>query len=803
MPHLTTRASLAVLALVSGAVVAIEVLMTRLLSLSTWYGLAYVVLSLAMLGLTAGSLAADRSIRGGKPLAPWIAGRLVGMSLGLVVAAALAAFVPISFEVSSLTKVLLVTAAIAVPMVAGGSVIARLMADATVPIPLLYGVDLAAAAVGALAPLALLGPLSAPGAIVLIAGLIGFAAVPVALGRTRTAAIAAGCLGVAVTFTTEFTHSGIHVDFPKGHAAPESLIFEAWNPLSHVDVTPFASQPVLNTVWSPSPHLGNVRDVSTAWAKIDGDAGTAIYEFQSLHDLRFLHFDATTAAHLLRRDGPACVIGAGGGRDIASALYFGHDSVYAVEINSAVARALRAVSDRSPVLKDPRVTLEVNDGRAAFSRYTGHCRVLQASLVDTWAATSAGAFAHAESTLYTREAWSIFLKRAEPEGIVTFSRWYSADAPMETARLASLAMASLLDRGVANPPDNIALIASGGVATILVSPSAFSAEDRTNLSRLVQEEDYRVLIFPGREPQEPLLRAILQARTIKALGEAGGPYHLDTAPPSDDRPFFFQLIRPGAWFDSATSKWLLAAGPGIIQGNVHALVQLFVAFLSVTIIGIILLGPTLLAALRSPAPPLPGPRAAVYFAALGAGFMITEVALVQRMHLVLGHPTYALVFVLAGLLVATGAGSALSPRLIRDAPGVTTAAIAMAVVLIVLPQLVIEPLARVTQDSSLPLRAIWSGLCAASVGVGLGLFFPSGLRFVARDHGAPVALAINGATGVMGSIAAILVSMWYGISASFFLAGCAYFVAAAAGPARWKAAQPVPGHVQQKDALAA
>jgi hypothetical protein len=415
--------------------------------------------------------------------------------------------------------------------------------------------------------------------------------------------------------------------------------------------------------------------------------------------------------------------------------------------------------------------------------------VLQASLIDTWAATSAGAFAHTEATLYTREAWSLFLRRVEPEGILTFSRWYDPAHVSETARLISIAVASLLDRGVAHPRDHLAVLASTNCATILVSPRPFSPGDRAAIDRLESDLHYQLLVAPGRRPEDPLIEHLVNADSIQALEEAGAPYGLDTSAPTDDRPFFFQLLAPSAWFHPLDALRVMrqsyGLGGGVIPGNVTAMIGMMLLLLAVSIVGAILLGPTLFKSLRSPHPPLPGARAWVYFGALGAGFMIVEIALMQRMHVVLGHPTYSLIVVLASLLMATGAGSALSTRLVRSRRSVSIIAAVAGAFLAVLPSMVIAPLAHRTGDASLAVRALWTGGCAALAGFLLGMLFPSGLRFTHRELGAPAALAVNGVTSVLGAGAAIIVSVALGIPTSFRLAALCYLVAALAGPAYW------------------
>ena len=51
--------------------------------------------------------------------------------------------------------------------------------------------------------------------------------------------------------------------------------------------------------------------------------------------------------------------------------------------------------------------------------------LVQMSLIDTWAATGAGAFSLSENGLYTLEGWRAFLKALNDDGVFTVSRWFS------------------------------------------------------------------------------------------------------------------------------------------------------------------------------------------------------------------------------------------------------------------------------------------------------------------------------------------------------------------------------------------
>lgn len=762
-----------------------EVLVTRLLSVTTWYSLAFLVLSLAMLGTTTGALWAARAREQGIPLKPYVASRLWMLAASLIVAAVTVLATPLVFtlDATSFGALLLVTVVVTAPMALGAAVVARTMAELDVALPSLYAIDLVSAAAGALAPLVLLRIFSGPAALVFTALPCAAAAVWVSeRGRGRLAAASVLAASLLLGVLTQSTSHGLVVRYAKGFPRDgEKPLFEAWNPLSNVSLSNFIRRPF--PLWSPGKNVEK-RDYPFATAVIDGEAGTVVYAYGSVEKLETLKFDATTIAHTLRGSGPACVIGVGGGRDLLSALLYGHDHVLGVEINPAMVQMLESVGGYSPVLRDPRVEVVLGDGRSEIARRKPTCRVLQASLVDTWAATSAGAFAHTESTLYTREAWGGFLRRVEPDGILTFSRWYEPTRPSEASRLVALTVASLLDRGVTNPRDHVALVGAGKVATILVSPAPLSRDDQATLAKVVEERGYELLAAPEHHASDPMLDGLLGTTRIDALPDVGRPRGIDTSAPTDDRPFFFQLLLPSAWLKPV--QVTSADVQGALSGNVAAAFELVLTLLAVILLAGVLLGPTLVRAARESSPPLPGAWSAVYFGALGGGFMLAEIALVQRMHVVLGHPTYALIVVLCGLLVATGLGSALSVKVLPTRKSVRYAAIACALLLVVLPYAVIGPLARATLEASFGVRAAWTGGVAGLVGLGLGMLFPAGLAYADRARGAPVALAVNGATGVVGSVLAVIVSVAYGIPATFVLAGVLYGIAALAAPPRWR-----------------
>ena len=146
------------------------------------------------------------------------------------------------------------------------------------------------------------------------------------------------------------------------------------------------------------------------------------------------------------------------------------------------------------------MSLVVDEARSFLSRSQDRFRVVQMSLVDTWAATGAGAFALSENALYTTEAWKVFISRLDSRGVFTVSRWYSPKEISETGRILSLAVSALLELGVAEPSRNIAMVASGMISTVLVGREPFSDHDLAALRQVCADLQYSLLTIPGEAP---------------------------------------------------------------------------------------------------------------------------------------------------------------------------------------------------------------------------------------------------------------------------------------------------------------
>jgi len=496
--------------------------------------------------------------------------------------------------------------------------------------------------------------------------------------------------------------------------------------------------------------------------------------FNSREDIRHLGYDVTNAAYHLGRKGNALVIGVGGGRDVQSAVLFGHEHVVGIEINPIFVGLLKEDFRSFAGLADrPDVTLVTAEARSYLSQRRDKYSIIQMSLIDTWAATGAGAFSLSENSLYTVEAWNLLLSRLEDNGLFTVSRWHSPNHIGETGRVVSLAVAALLSQGVQEPAKHITLITAGDIATLLVNRQPFPQGDVERLSKVCEELGFGVVLLPGRPPADRLLGSIVSSRTRDDLSAAIAGAELNCSPPTDESPYFFNMLRLnhiGAGMHSG----------GVVSGNLTATLTLLGLVLTLLVVAIATI--VLPLALRTRLGVERNLRkktlwsGAIYFSLIGAGFMLTEIALIQRLTVLLSHPIYALGILLFTLIASAGIGSLVSDRLpLTRTPWAYVYPIVTAGCLVGLRFLLRTLLANMIA-APVPLKIGVSVLVIFPVGLLMGLFFPAGMRLlksIALEE-TPWYWALNGVFGVLCSALAVLLSIYIGVSANLHIAAICY-----------------------------
>jgi hypothetical protein len=798
-PSTPTRFTYVGLFLIALATLTHQVLLTRIFSVTMWYHFAFVAISIAMFGMTAGALAVYLLRRWFRPehLKTQLAAAALAYSILIVLSFLTQLSVPFIVHPSVVAAYSLVftVVVISLPFIVSGACVSLALTQFGRRVSGLYAADLAGAALGCLAVLGLLQLTDAATAVIFVAAAAAIGAVVFAIdaGRRRLAVVAASVAAVfaagaiANTVLVHRQFAILRILYIKG-AFEARPLYEKWNSYSRVRVT--GSNPVQPDVpygWGLSSMWPAERRVRQLKMDIDVSAGTVMTAWSGdPAETEHLRYDVTNAGYYLRPGPSVAIVGAGGGRDVLSALAFGASKITAIEINGDILRTVNSqYGDFTGHLdRDPRVRFVNDEARSFLARDTGRYDVLQISLIDTWAATAAGAFVLSENAVYTREAWRTFLSRLTDTGVLSVSRWYGADRPGEIYRMIALARVALADAGIADARRHILLVRNiratrdreqpESVGTLLVSRSPFTDQDRARLRQVSSDLAFEVM-FDGGAATDPLLTTLIDTPDLDAFTRG---YPINIAPPTDDSPFFFQMLR----FRDLADVALMRGGKN--QHNMQAVFVLGVLTATVVALGIAcVLLPRAFARPRVSLHPVRWHLA--YFAAIGLGFMLIEIALMQRLILLLGHPTYGLSVVLFSLLLGGGAGSWLTRNVTVDsAPAVTRRRLLLLLIALAAIGLV-TPFAIASLESQATIvRAVSAGVVLFLAGLLMGQAFPLGMRLAAAHEQHTLWLwGVNGAMSVCASVLAIVIALSWSISAAFWTGAAAYALALLAA---WK-----------------
>jgi len=771
---------------------ALEILDTRLLSVVTWYHLSFFAVSTALFGMSAGSLrvylGGERYAHERAPAALAHAAMLFALSIPVSHAVTLAVPLPPDLTATSVAALATMTAAIAVPFYLSGIVVALALTRIPGPSGRIYAVDLLGAALGSVSVLFLLARADISSAAIACGALAALSAACFhrfagsVRGARLAVALAFALLAAALANARAPAH-GLRISFYKTGAVPrDSIVDERWTIHGQVSVR----QPSIGfpQYWGAGKGSDGYR-VNRTPLLIDGAAATMMTKWNGTpQQLAWVAHDVTSLAFHLRPDGDVAVIGVGGGRDLLTALWASSRHVTGIEVNRAFIDLLEGPFRRYAGLADrPEVRLVHDEARSWLTRTGDRFDVIQMSLIDTWAATGAGAFTLTENGLYTLEAFQIFLDALKPKGLLAVSRWHSPDNVSETSRLVSLATASLLARGVETPEQNLVLVSAGNVATLLASPAPLSTADVAAVRAVADQLGFRVLLAPGTPPDDALMRAIVVSRSQDALLQAVADPAYDYSPPTDRRPYFFNLLRPTAFLRGVDVPMGVVS---VTRGNIQATSTLVVLWmLSALLVAGVIFAPLL----RLGLPDLDRRsfrNAALYFALIGTGFMLVQIPLVQRFSVYLGHPTYAVSVVLFSMILAAGAGSLVSDLVPIERRRTALVAIPLAVAaLLGVVGLSLQALIDATIAQGLVARCAVAVAVVAVPAFLMGTCLPFGLRLVRRqsEPALPWMWGINGACSVLAAVSAIGVSMTWGIDVNLVVAAACYAVLAAVGVA--------------------
>ncbi|MDQ3885176.1 MAG: hypothetical protein M3239_07000 [Thermoproteota archaeon] len=733
----------------------LEVSITRIFSAAIWYHFAFVAVSVALLGLGASGLVVQHRVT--KMRGKWAENLTIFSAWGITI------FIPLTLFVmhvlaSQIIFLPLFMTLFSVPFFFIGIIISAAFSAFGSVAGRLYAADLVGASAGAFLVVLFLMLTGGEGANLIVGLISAISATIFSLlaKNTRKLIVSFIFVGFAISLllvnyaTQTFaipTDPTAHKDLPmylRDHPGSK-IVKTQWNSFSRIDVV----------------EGGEGSEGLVAKVFIDGGAGTNIISWDgNIESRQELSTWMQYLPFKMMQDPKVLVIGSGGGRDVVAALVSGSKDVTSVEINPIIYDTVKSYGERAGnVYSHQYVSSHVDEGRSFITRSSDKYDIIYVPFVDTWASVSSGGLSVSENFLYTVQGFQQYYDHLTDRGKIVTVRWL-IDAPRFVTTYAKL----LEQNGV--PQDqlyrHLIMVTSDSytqdpsVTMVIFSKAPFTDEEIKFFSESFSQYGYKPILVPGQimgEPYPALLNGKIDLEQFYDL------FKTKVFPVTDDNPYFLSFEKPLPYAVEA----LLYASIGIV------IIFLLIPFAWMRRAAMII---TEKSELRI-ATVIP------YFAALGLGFILIELALFQKLILLLGNPTMTFAILLFTLLLSSGSGSLLSSRIARNNMKNLVFVIAGVAGLGILYVIFLPPIVYSTIAEPFEVKAAISAAVLAPIGFLMGMPFPTGVRLLKAHlpEYVPWMWAINGAFSVLGAVLAIALGIMYGSSYALILGISIYLIA--------------------------
>ena len=788
--------TLAAVFLLSLSSLALEVLLTRVFSISQWNHLSFMVISIALFGFAAGGTFLNIIDTHKKDWEKRLSSSgPVKIFIILYTVTAIGSFmvlnrIPLDYfrlplEPVQIFYLLTAYLLLSLPFFFAGLVISLAYAFIPEKTGFVYFASMAGSACGAIIPVPFL-PLLGEGRSIILAALIPLIIIPferpttnkihaVTKNISRGKRFAFQVTGLFIVLTAGLLVSvgdGIEVKVKpspyKGLSRvlqfPDTRIFET--------VTGLRGR--FDSVQSPyirfAPGLSlKFKDIlPEQWAIYkDGDTPFFIYKLQLQKDEWFSRFTLSYAGYMLVPNPEhILLIQDGGGSSIPCAMASGACNITVVEQKPKIAHIVRNHYNIPVVNQNPR---------AFMARSDKHYDIIH---IENWGGSLPGSDALTQGYLFTTPSFSEYLDHLTENGILIMARKLLLP-PSDSIRLWAGAYESLRSLEFENPEQHMAVLRNWSTFTLIVSVKPF--KDAAVLKNFAQNMNFDLVYLPGITEEMVNRFNIFDAPyhflEISRLAEAyrSGTeqayfetYPLDVAPQSDSRPF------PGRFL-----KWTgLKALYKITGSRFYSLfmsgeIVVCVVFLEALVIAIFLLMLPVFTIKKQDKKP--NTSHILYFLAVGAGFMFVELFFIKKYIFIFGDPVISFTVVLTGILVFSGFGGYCSQRI--GPGGLRYVLIALIAVLIFI-FLGLDPMIHQILGLSKILQYTLAILLLILPCFLVGLPFPLGMRYLLnRPAQRAYAWTANGCASVLTSILSAQIALSLGIPIIILCAAAAYLVA--------------------------
>ena len=782
--------------LISLATLLLELSLTRVMSVSLWYHFGFLVISTALLGFgTSGVvLASWKKLRESYDLAMTLG--ILSLLFGIVTIGCFWLLQKIPFNPFSVATdkrqlyiMPLYYITISAPFFISGLIISLLFTRISSRMSRLYAFDLVGAAVGCLLIVWTMPRLGGSGSVIMAAAL----GTTAALAFTSKTSFRLASLAMAITIGAFSFVASKYIPIAittnkRASTFKDVPIYTKWNTFSYIELYQRKAQNADSTLFRTFVIDGGTA--ATGMKDLSGGLDQSQKKFPS--DTSY----SSAVAYLHIPNPSILIIGSGGGRQVLDGLHRNAKKITCVEINPIITDvAKNKMNDFwGGLFRQPNVELITEEGRSFINRSNQQFDVIISSHTISNAAVASGALSLSENYVLTKEAFEKYYEHLSPEGTIYFTRPES-----QIARLFTTGREVLADNGITDfanhfyafrvpptPRDGKTSFSAGFV----MKKSAFTKGEIRAMDSLILNIHSEVT--PGEwKPMEKLYSPFtVNAQniydTIVNTNDLAGFYKLyasQIAPATDDKPFFNQHVRWSSvgWnsFKDVFSQNSPGAARMALENKPVAEVTLLLILMqSIVLAGILILIPLF----RYSKQGLQFNnrwKYLSYFACIGLGFIMIEIAFIQRFTLYLGQPVYTLAVIIAGLLLFTGIGSYLSGKLNISSRTLSKKYFPFLLIMLLLTSLLTPVLFRSTIQWNLPARIFMTLLLMCPMGILLGMPFPTGIKAVSNESNSfiPWAWGVNGFFTVIGSVGAVILGMMFGFKIVIFIAAACYFAA--------------------------
>ena len=763
---------------------AYEITLTRIFSISLSYHFAFMVVSIAMLGIAASGtlLSVYPKLKDPGRIQSYI----LLFCISLPASYLLINIIPfdparLSWDRSQMLYLSLYYLILSFPFFCFGLIISTALSTMTRAAGHIYGADLTGAGAGSLLTLWVLSAGGPEQSVFVISSLLLLLLCIYGSQRIRHVSFFILMINLLVlSFHPEFIQPRISPYKPL----EASLQFPGaehlktyYSPFSRIDT--FRSPAVR---YAPGLSFTYLRDLpEQTGMSIDAGDIHAITNDTVRNSLDFLGYLPSSLPYELSPKNEVLILEPRGGLSVLQGEFYDARNIYNVDSNPLVVRVVRENQQgfSSDIYKkNTRTGL----GRSYLDATAKRFSLIDLSLLGS---VPAGSFGFSEDYRFTVEAFETYLNHLSPEGMLSVNLFIIPPPRTELRILGTIAMASE-ELGISNLSNHIAAIRSWSTMTIIFKKSALSGEETAKLKAFAQSRRFDVVYCPGITEAETnryikmssneLFRAFESLLFSDSRSGFTDDYPFDIKPVHDENPFFHYYLRLGKIreiYRLMGEKWQYF----LEEGYLLPVIFMQIVFLSIILILIpllpwrsknnsnrkLFLGPDLLLALA-------------YFALIGIGFMFIEISFIQKMIFPLENPSYAAAVVLSSVLISSGIGSLLSQHLkVFQKPGVILLlSLSVLAYSLLLPSL-IQEISPYAVESK--IVAVFFILMPA--GILMGIPFPLGISTIGKNspNVIPWALAVNGCFSVLSPILAVSLAITAGFRTVLLTAIALYLMA--------------------------